>query len=140
VNKHLEENGLVLRDRSMVDTTIISSTSSTKNSTGKRDQTVGPPAMHQTRKGNECHFGMKMHIGVDDTLGLSTALIRSVPMFMKSCLSANCCTAKSGESLVMPAISAYKSEASTSTIKTWRGSSPSTLVQEKPWLLTCWLK
>lgn len=26
--------------------------------------------MHQTRKGNQWHFGMKMHIGVDDTLGL----------------------------------------------------------------------
>jgi len=26
--------------------------------------------MHQVKKGNEWHFGMKMHIGVDDSLGL----------------------------------------------------------------------
>ena len=65
VNKHLEKNGLMLREGSIVDATIISAPSSTKNSTGKRD-----PEMHQTKKGNEWHFGMKMHIGVDDTLGL----------------------------------------------------------------------
>src|SRR5690554_2387217 len=65
VNKHVEKNGLMLREGSIADATIISAPSSTKNSTGKRD-----PEMHQTRKGNEWHFGMKMHIGVDDTLGL----------------------------------------------------------------------
>ena len=64
-NKHLEKNGLMLREGSIVDATIISAPSSTKNSTGKHD-----PEMHQTKKGNEWHFGMKMHIGVDDTLGL----------------------------------------------------------------------
>ena len=26
--------------------------------------------MHQTKKGNSWHFGMKMHIGADDALGL----------------------------------------------------------------------
>ena len=65
VNKHLEKNGLILREGSIVDATIIAAPSSTKNSTGKRD-----PEMHQTRKGNQWYFGMKMHIGVDDTLGL----------------------------------------------------------------------
>lgn len=70
VNKHLEKNGLVLREGSIVDATTISAPSSNKNSSGKRHRMVGPPEMHQTRKGNEWHFGMKMHIGVDDTLGL----------------------------------------------------------------------
>jgi len=65
VNKHLEKNGLMLREGSIVDATIISAPSSTKNKTGQRD-----PEMHQTRKGNQWHFGMKMHIGVDDALGL----------------------------------------------------------------------
>ena len=65
VNKHLEKNGLMLREGSIVDATIISAPSSTKNKAGQRD-----PEMHQTKKGNEWHFGMKMHIGVDDTLGL----------------------------------------------------------------------
>ena len=65
VNKHLEKNGLMLREGSIVDATIISAPSSTKNESGQRD-----PEMHQTRKGNQWYFGMKMHIGVDDTLGL----------------------------------------------------------------------
>lgn len=65
VNKHLEKNGLMLREGSIVDATIIAAPSSTKNQSGQRD-----PEMHQTQKGNEWHFGMKMHIGVDDTLGL----------------------------------------------------------------------
>ena len=43
----------------------FSAPSSTKNKTGQRD-----PEMHQTKKGNEWRFGMKMRIGVDDTLGL----------------------------------------------------------------------
>lgn len=57
--------GRLLREGSIIDATIISAPSSTKNSTGKRD-----PEMHQTKKGNEWHFGMKKHIGVDDKLGL----------------------------------------------------------------------
>jgi len=65
VNKQLEKKGLMLREGSIVDATIISGPSSTKNQGGKRD-----PEMHQTRKGNEWHFGMKVQIGVDDTLGL----------------------------------------------------------------------
>jgi len=70
VNKHLEKTGLMLREGSIVDATIISAPCSTKNSSGKRDRIVGPPKMHQTRKANEWHFDMKMHLGVNDTLGL----------------------------------------------------------------------
>lgn len=65
INKHLAQQGLAVREGSIVDATIISAPSSTKNSTGTRD-----PEMHQTKKGNEWHFGMKMHIGVDESLGL----------------------------------------------------------------------
>jgi IS5 family transposase len=65
VNQHLERNGLMLREGSIVDATIIQAPSSTKNQSGKRD-----PEMHQTKKGNQWYFGMKMHIGVDDVLGL----------------------------------------------------------------------
>tara|TARA_B100001179_G_C18564460_1_gene392132 strand:+ start:242 stop:1186 length:945 start_codon:yes stop_codon:yes gene_type:complete len=65
VNKYLAKNGLMLREGSIVDATIISAPSSTKNSKGERD-----PEMHQTKKGDAWHFGMKMHIGVDDKLGL----------------------------------------------------------------------
>jgi IS5 family transposase len=45
--------------------TLIAAPSSTKNSTGKRDS-----EMHQTKKGNQWHFGMKAHIGVDVDSGL----------------------------------------------------------------------
>ena len=48
-----------------MDATIIAAPSSTKNAEGKRD-----PEMCQTKKGNQWHFGMKAHIGVDDESGL----------------------------------------------------------------------
>ena len=70
VNKHLEKNGLMLREGSIVDASIISAPSSTKNESGQRDRIGGPPEMHQTRKGGQWYFGMKVHIGVDDTRGL----------------------------------------------------------------------
>ncbi len=65
VNRHLRSEGLTLREGSIVDATIIAAPTSTKNKSGKRDL-----EMHQVKKGNEWHFGMKMHIGVDDALGL----------------------------------------------------------------------
>ncbi len=65
INKHLQHHGLMLREGSIVDATIIAAPSSTKNKSGARDE-----EMHQVMKGNEWHFGMKMHIGVDEALGL----------------------------------------------------------------------
>lgn len=50
--------------------TIIAAPSSTKNSTGKRD-----PEMHQTKKGNKWHHGMKAHIGADADSGLVHAVV-----------------------------------------------------------------
>ena len=60
----LEEKRLLLKAGTIVDATIIAAPSSTKNATGTRD-----PAMHQTRQGNQWHFGMKVHVGTD-TQGL----------------------------------------------------------------------
>jgi transposase, IS5 family len=65
VNAHLSERGLLMRQGTVVDATIIAAPSSTKNEDGKRD-----PEMHQTKKGNQWHYGMKMHIGVDAQSGL----------------------------------------------------------------------
>ncbi len=56
----LTEHRLLLRAGTIVDATIIAAPSSTKNATGTRD-----PEMKQTRKGNNWHFGMKLHIGTD---------------------------------------------------------------------------
>lgn len=65
VNAHLVRKGLLLKRGSIVDATIIAAPSSTKNAEGQRD-----PEMHQTRKGEQWHFGMKAHIGVDADSGL----------------------------------------------------------------------
>ncbi len=54
VNATLAAKGLLLKSGTVVDATLIAAPSSTKNSLGERD-----PEMHQTKKGNQWHFGMK---------------------------------------------------------------------------------
>ena len=66
VNKFLGEQGLLLRGGSIVDATLISSPSSTKNREKSRDS-----EMSSTKKGNKWHFGMKVHVGVDAKSGLT---------------------------------------------------------------------
>lgn len=61
----LTERGLILKKGTIVDSTIISAPSSTRNKDKKRD-----PDAHQTKKGNTWHFGYKAHIGVDKDSGL----------------------------------------------------------------------
>jgi IS5 family transposase len=65
VNDVLRDKGLMLRIGTVVDATLISAPSSTKNDSGQRD-----PEMHQTKRGNQWFFGMKAHIGVDAQSGL----------------------------------------------------------------------
>lgn len=65
VNKRLEECGLLMKEGTIVDATIINAPSNTKNQKHERD-----PEMHQTKKGNMWYFGMKGHIGVDAQSGL----------------------------------------------------------------------
>lgn len=65
VSKHLSRKGLTLKRGTIVDATIISAPSSTKNADNARD-----PEMHQTKKGEQWYFGMKAHIGVDADSGL----------------------------------------------------------------------
>ncbi|MDD5330560.1 MAG: IS5 family transposase [Sulfuricella sp.] len=70
INAHLAEKGLFLRQGTVVDATIIAAPPSTKNRSGERD-----PDMHQTKKGNQWHFGMKAHISVDAASGLTHTVI-----------------------------------------------------------------
>lgn len=70
INATLATKGLMLKTGTVVDATLIAAPSSTKNSTGERD-----PEMHQTKKGNQWHFGMKAHIGVDADSGLVHTVI-----------------------------------------------------------------
>jgi IS5 family transposase len=65
VNAFLEEKGLLLKGGSIVDASIISAPSSTKNRGKKRDM-----EMSSTKKGNKWYFGMKVHVGVDAKKGL----------------------------------------------------------------------
>jgi IS5 family transposase len=65
VNSTLAAKGLLLKSGTAIDATLIAAPSSTKNSSGERD-----PEMHQTKEGNQWHFGMKAHIGVDADSGL----------------------------------------------------------------------
>ena len=70
VNHHLASRGLKVAGGTIVDATIIAAPSSTKNATKERD-----PEMHQTRKGQQWYFGMKLHIGVDSKLKLIHSLL-----------------------------------------------------------------
>ena len=65
INAHLSGLGYRVRRGTIVDATIISAPSSTRNRRGARD-----PEMHRTKKGKEWHFGMKADIGVDAETGL----------------------------------------------------------------------
>ena len=68
--KHvLDCHGMIMRGGTIVDATIISAPSSTKNEEKARD-----PEMKQTKKGNEWRFGMKCHVGVDAGSGYVTAV------------------------------------------------------------------
>lgn len=65
VGELLLANGMKLSGGTIVDATLIAAPPSVKNQEKARD-----PQMHQTKKGNEWHFGMKLHIGVDSQSGL----------------------------------------------------------------------
>jgi len=61
VGEHLRERGFRLSAGTIVDATLISAPTSTKNRDRQRD-----PEMGTTKKGGQWLFGMKAHIGVDD--------------------------------------------------------------------------
>ena len=65
VGQELQARGFKVNTGTIVDATLIGAPSSTKNADKARD-----PEMHQTRKGQQWYFGMKLHIGVDSQSGL----------------------------------------------------------------------
>src|SRR3954465_4976091 len=65
VAEHLQARGVLLRGGTIVDATLIAASPSTKNAAGQRD-----PEMRSSKKGNQWHFGIKAHIGVDAESGL----------------------------------------------------------------------
>lgn len=70
VGEVLQARGLKVGTGTIVDATIIGAPSSTKNADKQRD-----PEMHQTRKGQQWYFGMKLHIGVDSRTGLAHSAV-----------------------------------------------------------------
>ena len=70
VGKELQARGFKVNTGTIVDATIIAAPSSTKNADKARD-----PEMHQTRKGLQWYFGMKLHIGVDSQSGLAHSAV-----------------------------------------------------------------
>jgi IS5 family transposase len=86
LNALLCQKGLMIKRGTIVDASLISAPSSTKNQDGQRD-----PEMSQTKKGNQYHFGMKIHVGVDAQSGLThtvqctTAKVADISM-LEQCL------------------------------------------------------
>lgn len=70
INVHLAAKGLIMREGTIVDATLIAASPSTKNKDKERD-----PEMHQSKKGNDWHFGLKAHIGVDAASGLTHTVV-----------------------------------------------------------------
>ena len=70
VGEVLQRSGFKLKTGTIVDATIIGAPSSTKNADKARD-----PEMHQTKKGQQWYFGMKLHIGVDSQSGLAHSAV-----------------------------------------------------------------
>jgi transposase, IS5 family len=68
--RYLTEKGLLLREGTIVDATIINAPSSTKNRDNTRDK-----EMKQTKKGNQWYFGMKAHVGTDTDKGLAHSIV-----------------------------------------------------------------
>jgi transposase, IS5 family len=72
VNAHLKAHGIKISNGTIVDATIISAPSSTKNKDQERD-----PEMHQTAKGKQWYFGMKAHVAVDSKTKLIHTILAS---------------------------------------------------------------
>ena len=80
VGQVLQARGMKVGTGTIVDATIISAPSSTKNAAGQPD-----PEMHQIRKGQQWFFDMKLHIGVDSLSASSTASSRRCARARSTC-------------------------------------------------------
>ena len=118
INTMLADKGLVLKAGTVVDATIIAAPSSTKNKDGKRD-----PEMHQTKKGNQWHFGMKAHIGVDADSGLVHTVIGTAAHVSDVTQATRCCMATRRACFSMPVTRVSRSVPRTPTRKS-PGRSP----------------
>lgn len=70
VSQHLANQGPLLKEGTIVDATLIAASPSIKNREGEHD-----PEMHLSKKGNQWHFGINVHIGVHATSGLVHSVV-----------------------------------------------------------------
>ena len=131
VSAMLEERGLLMRQGTIVDATIIAAPPSTKNKQKSRD-----PEMHQTKKGNQWYFGMKAHIGVDVASGVVIRSSAPPPTKPISIRWRRCCTARRRMSSLMPAIPEPTSGPNMRTA-TSAGTSRSSAASSKPCRQAC---
>lgn len=112
INQHLSEKGLFLKEGTIVDASIIDAPSSTKNKSGQRD-----PEMHQTKKGYQWYFGMKMHIGVDDVSGAIHSLETTPANHHDITRGASYCMVMNAASGATPVIRALRNETNIRTAR-----------------------
>jgi IS5 family transposase len=131
VNSLLEERGLLLRHGTIVEPTILAAPPSTKNKAKARD-----PEMHQTKKGNQWHFGMKAHIGVDVASGLVHTLTGTAPTRPISTRPRCSCTGTRKRCSPMPATPGRTSGSTWPTARC-RGTSRSSAASSRPCQKRC---
>ncbi len=68
-----------MKEGTIVDATIIAAPTSTRNTHKERD-----PETHQTKKGNQWHFGRKAHVGVEACSGLVQRDVTALFVALKS--------------------------------------------------------
>lgn len=95
VNTILSTKRLMLKSGTVIDATLISAPSSTKNNQGQRDS-----KMHSTKKGKQWHFGIKAHMKSMPYRGLCAALSAQQRMPMTSHRPTFCCMEQKRMSLL----------------------------------------
>ncbi|BDB30434.1 hypothetical protein D9M68_07800 [compost metagenome] len=98
------ERGLMMKEGTIVDATIIEAPPSTKNKKKSRD-----PEMHQAKKGNAWHFGMKAHVGVDAASGLVHSVVGTAAKSRTCRRPMPCCMATRSMRLATRATRAWTS-------------------------------
>ena len=114
INAHLAERGLILREGTIVDATFIAAPPSTKNKAKARD-----PEMHQAKKGNNWHFGMKAHIGVDAKSAWFMRSLALRPMSATSVRRMRWCMVRNPTCLATPVIRASKRSENQGSTADW---------------------
>ena len=83
--QYLSARGLILREGTIVDATILAAPTSTKNRDQARD-----PEMGSTKKGQTWHFGLKAHVGSDTQGRVHSVVVTSASVhdsqIMDDCL------------------------------------------------------